>query len=50
MIAIAKGAADPSGHYGRADALRLVHDKTRRQVLDTVGTRRVPAPIPLVED
>jgi nitrilase len=50
MIAIAKGAADPSGHYGRADAVRLVHDKSRRQVLGSVGPQEVQAPIPLIED
>ena len=47
MISIAKGAADPAGHYGRADALRLVHDTTRRRVVQQAGSPHDHAPVPL---
>lgn len=50
MISIAKGAADPAGHYGRGDALQLVHNKTRRRVVTSVGVVTPPKAIPLDDD
>jgi nitrilase len=37
MIAIAKAAADPAGHYGRADVARLVVNRERRRVMQEVN-------------
>jgi aliphatic nitrilase len=37
MIAIAKAAADPAGHYSRADAARLVVNRERRRVMQEVN-------------
>jgi aliphatic nitrilase len=34
MIAIAKAAADPAGHYSRADAVKLVINREKRQVME----------------
>lgn len=34
MIAIAKAAADPAGHYSRADAVRLVVNREKRRVME----------------
>ncbi|WP_137128623.1 carbon-nitrogen hydrolase family protein [Rhizobium sp. FY34] len=39
MIAIAKAAADPAGHYSRADAVKLVINREKRQVMEE---RKVP--------
>jgi len=39
MIAIAKAAADPAGHYSRADAVKLVINREKRQVMEE---RNVP--------
>jgi nitrilase len=36
-IAIAKGAADPAGHYSRPDAVRLIVNKTRRRVMSFIS-------------
>jgi aliphatic nitrilase len=33
MITLAKAVADPTGHYARADAVRLVVNRTRRVVM-----------------
>ena len=36
LISVAKGAADPAGHYSRPDATQLVHHRTpRRPVIET---------------
>jgi len=37
MIALAKAAADPSGHYSRPDVTRLLLDKTRRMPVVVQG-------------
>ncbi len=34
MIAIAKSAADPAGHYSRADAVRLVVNREKRRIME----------------
>jgi len=34
MIPLAKAAADPSGHYSRPDATRLLFDKRRRRAVE----------------
>jgi len=33
LITLAKATADPAGHYARADAVRLVINRTKRQVM-----------------
>jgi nitrilase len=48
MIALAKAAADPAGHYARPDATRLLLNKTPgnrvvTQVPEGAGFREVPA-------
>ncbi|WP_049732780.1 carbon-nitrogen hydrolase family protein [Rhizobium ecuadorense] len=49
MIAIAKAAADPAGHYSRADAVRLVVNRERRRVMTELNvspeTRFTPVPL-----
>ncbi len=37
MIPLAKAAADPTGHYSRPDATRLVLDKRPRRAVELVG-------------
>jgi aliphatic nitrilase len=37
MVAIAKAAADPAGHYSRADAARLVVNRERRCVMQEIN-------------
>lgn len=37
IIALAKSAFDPAGHYSRADALQLVHDRRPRRPVIVVG-------------
>lgn len=37
MIAIAKAAADPAGHYSRPDAVRLVVNRERRRVMSEIN-------------
>jgi nitrilase len=37
MIAIAKAAADPAGHYSRPDAVRLVVNRERRRVMTEIN-------------
>ncbi len=37
-IALAKAAADPAGHYGRGDVLRLLFDPSSRQVMERMPT------------
>lgn len=44
QITLAKATADPTGHYARGDALRLVVNRTRRTVL--VETRLPPEETP----
>ncbi|MEM7728329.1 MAG: carbon-nitrogen hydrolase family protein [Pseudomonadota bacterium] len=40
MIAYAKAAADPVGHYSRPDVFKLLHNKTdQRNVIETVSGR-----------
>lgn len=36
MIPLAKAAADPAGHYSRADATRLVLDRRRRRPVEVI--------------
>jgi len=43
MIAVAKAAADPAGHYSRPDALQLVVNRERRTVMAEVNKPDVPA-------
>jgi nitrilase len=52
MIAIAKAAADPAGHYARPDAVRLVVNRERRRVMSevNVATDGSFRPIPLTEE
>jgi nitrilase len=36
LITLAKATADPTGHYARADAVRLVVNRTKRQVMTEI--------------
>lgn len=46
VIAIAKGAADPAGHYARPDALQLVVNREKRKVMREIGGTASFDPIP----
>jgi len=50
VIAIAKSAADPVGHYSRPDAVRLVVNRERRRVMTEINVPLESAfvPIPLM--
>ena len=37
MITIAKAAADPTGHYSRPDAVRLVVNREKRRVMTEIN-------------
>ena len=37
MIPLAKAAADPSGHYSRPDATRLILDKRPQPAVEIIG-------------
>ncbi len=50
MLAIAKGAADPAGHYSRADAVRLVVNREKRRVMQETNVTTAFTPIPLEEE
>ena len=52
MVAIAKAATDPAGHYSRADAARLVVNRERRRVMQeiNVSTNSNFEVIPLEDD
>lgn len=43
MIAIAKAAADPAGHYSRADAVKLVINREKRQVMEERNVSEKPS-------
>lgn len=45
MITIAKGAADPMGHYGRGDVLRLLINRGERRVVEEMNGNGSFAPI-----
>ena len=45
MIVLAKAAADPSGHYARADAVRLVVNRQKRQVMTEINVPDRSKPI-----
>ncbi|MGO4852817.1 carbon-nitrogen hydrolase family protein [Phaeovulum sp. W22_SRMD_FR3] len=49
MLAIAKGAADPAGHYARPDVLQLVVNRQKRQVMQEINGSGAFAPIPCAE-
>ena len=36
LITLAKATADPTGHYARADAVRLVVNRTKRRVMTEI--------------
>ncbi len=44
LIALAKAAADPSGHYARPDVTRLLLNKTRREPVVVQQVAGAPAP------
>lgn len=44
-ITLAKGAADPVGHYGRGDALRLLINREKRTVVQEIGADQSFEPI-----
>jgi aliphatic nitrilase len=43
LIALAKAAADPAGHYARADVTRLLLDRRPRRPVEHAGPEAVPA-------
>jgi aliphatic nitrilase len=48
MVAIAKAAADPAGHYSRPDAVQLIVNRQKRTVMSEINLPEGPkaAPIP----
>lgn len=50
MITLAKNAADPIGHYSRADVVSLVLNRGKREVMKVVGECNHFEPIPLEEE
>jgi len=42
LIPLAKMAADPSGHYSRPDATRLIHDKRSLRAVEVIGEDTPP--------
>jgi nitrilase len=52
MIAVAKAAADPAGHYARPDAVRLVVNRERRQVMSELNasSQNSFTPVPYYEE
>lgn len=44
LIPISKMAADPSGHYSRPDATRLLFDKRPQPAVEMVGETASPMP------
>lgn len=50
MITLAKNAADPIGHYSRADVVSLVLNRGKREVMKVVGECNHFGPIPLEEE
>jgi nitrilase len=50
MITLAKATADPTGHYARADAVRLVVNRSKRRVMTEINrTGPVTSAMPMVE-
>ncbi len=48
LITLAKATADPVGHYGRADAVRLVVNRRKRRVMTEINNE--PARASVVQD
>ena len=46
MLAIAKGAADPAGHYARPDVLKLVVNREKRRVMEEHNGTGTFTPVP----
>jgi nitrilase len=46
MLAIAKGAADPAGHYARPDVLKLVVNREKRTVMEEQNCTGAFIPVP----
>ncbi len=46
MLAIAKGAADPAGHYSRPDVLKLVVNREKRSVMEEHNGTGAFTPVP----
>jgi nitrilase len=47
LITLAKATADPTGHYGRADAVRLIINRTKRQVMTEINQPSATDPMKL---
>ncbi|MCY4664103.1 MAG: hypothetical protein OXC00_05510, partial [Acidimicrobiaceae bacterium] len=45
LIPISKMAADPSGHYSRPDATRLLFDKRPQPAVEIIGESEPPVPV-----
>lgn len=50
MITLAKNAADPIGHYSRADAVSLVINRQKRQIMTEIGKSEEFTPIVLEDE
>jgi len=45
MITLAKGAADPMGHYSRGDVLKLLINRNERNVVEEIGETNMFNPV-----